>query len=386
MRTFNLLKYLSDRHTITLLTQRSEDVTDEEIQGLRDWVHELVVFPLPEAESGGNLASKLNRFQAFIQQGIPPNVRSRYSPDIQNWIDQAIDAKKFEVITCEHSVNEIYVRPEWQSVRRIVNIHSSVYGSCKNQLATGTSENWWRDRINLLLLRRYEQRYCAKFSAIVVTTAEDQQQLQALSPGKPVVVIPNGVDLVQFPYRSSDPGGHRLIFVGAMDSTHNIDAVRFFALDVMPKLRQRYPDITFSVVGARPTAEVLKLQECPGVLVTGRVESIATELHQATVCVVCLRTGFGIKNKTLEAMAAGVPVVGSDRGLEGLAVESEGVPLRALRANRVDEYIDAIVRLFEDGELRHQLSQRGRDLVETTFTWERAGQTYEQMLMQSGTA
>ncbi len=65
-------------------------------------------------------------------------------------------------------------------------------------------------------------------------------------------------------------------------------------------------------------------------------------IHQSTICVVPLRTGFGIKNKTLEAMAAGVPVVGSDRGLEGLAID---VPLRALRANQPTEYISAISQL-----------------------------------------
>jgi glycosyltransferase involved in cell wall biosynthesis len=106
------------------------------------------------------------------------------------------------------------------------------------------------------------------------------------------------------------------------------------------------------------------------------------QLHQATVCVVPLRTGFGIKNKTLEAMAAGVPVVGSDRGLEGLAVDQPNLPLRALRANHVDEYISAISRLFEDAALRDQFAQAGRALVESTYTWEQAGRAYEQVLMQ----
>jgi glycosyltransferase involved in cell wall biosynthesis len=80
-------------------------------------------------------------------------------------------------------------------------------------------------------------------------------------------------------------------------------------------------------------------------------------------------------------MAAGVPVVGSDRGLEGLAVEGEGVPLRALRANGVREYVDAIARLFEDAQLREELSKNGRSLVETEYTWESAGSRYEQVLI-----
>jgi polysaccharide biosynthesis protein PslH len=102
-------------------------------------------------------------------------------------------------------------------------------------------------------------------------------------------------------------------------------------------------------------------------------------LHRATVCVVPMRTGFGIKNKTLEAMAAGTPIVGSDRGLEGLAVDGAN-PLRALRANRIEEYCRAIGRLFEEPQLRQQLSREARSLVEREYTWEQAGWRYDQVI------
>jgi polysaccharide biosynthesis protein PslH len=106
-------------------------------------------------------------------------------------------------------------------------------------------------------------------------------------------------------------------------------------------------------------------------------------MHQATICVVPLRVGLGIKTKTLETMSAGTPIVASDRGLEGLAVDGAGVPLRALRANQVPEYVEAISRLFENPQLRQELSHNGRSLVQTEYTWESAGQRYEQVLLQS---
>ena len=83
-----------------------------------------------------------------------------------------------------------------------------------------------------------------------------------------------------------------------------------------------------------------------------------------------MRTGFGIKNKTLEAMAAGVPVVAGDRGLEKLEVDGAGVPLRALRANTKSEYVYAISKLFENAQLREQLSKNARSLIETQYKWE----------------
>jgi glycosyltransferase involved in cell wall biosynthesis len=126
---------------------------------------------------------------------------------------------------------------------------------------------------------------------------------------------------------------------------------------------------------------VQKLTKLKGVIVTGRVPSMTTYLHQATVAVIPLRTGFGMKFKTLESMAAGVPVVASDRGLEGLTVEGNNVPLAALRANSIEEYCTAVSSLFESAELREKLSRNARKLIEDNYTWQQAAAKYEQVLI-----
>jgi glycosyltransferase involved in cell wall biosynthesis len=385
VRTFNLLKYLSQHHRITLVTQREPDVTDVETANLQSSVDNLILFNRPSnSATSGGILKKIQRLTTFLQQGIPPSVLNRYSLEMQNWIDNFIESGKCDIITCEHSVNEIYVRPQFQKhLRTIVNVHSSVYGTCRNQLETGISENPLRDKINLPLLRRYEQRYCSKFSAIVVTTQEDKVQLQEFNPNVEITVIPNGVDLDSFPNRTIDPGGHRLVFIGAMDNLANIDAVCFFSNEVLPEIQKRYPDTTFDIVGSRPAPEIVALKEKPGITVTGRVPSMVEYLHRATVCVVPMRTGFGIKNKTLEAMASGIPVVGSNRGLEGLMVDNARIPLRALRANEPSEYVTAISQLFDNPQLRAELSNNARNLIETEFTWENAGKCYEEVCLFS---
>ena len=435
VRTFNLLQYLSLRHHVILGTVRSPDVTDAQIDALRQQVAELAVFPHPqtppqpplakgglrlhqETEEGflppplkkgedflppplnkggteggfSEIIGKFHRFGRFLLSGTPPNVLSSYSQTMQNWADELVTAGKCDAVTCEHSVNEIYVRPEWrQKVLTVANIHSSVWGTCREMLATGTSEKPLRDRLNLPLLARYEKRYCSKFSRIVATTSTDREQLlELLSPpvrvrGKqnffvPAIdVIPNGVDLVNFPYRSIDPGGHTLIFAGAMNNLPNIDAARFLSLHILPPLQQRYPDATLTLVGASPVPSVLALGKLPGIQVVGRVQRVAEYLHQAAVCVVPMRIGFGIKNKTLEAMAAGTPVVASDRGLEGLVVDGGPQPRRALRANKVHEYVEAITSLFENQQLRQDLSVSARSLVESQYTWDIIGRQYDRL-------
>ncbi|MEM1367603.1 MAG: glycosyltransferase family 4 protein [Cyanobacteria bacterium P01_H01_bin.15] len=379
-RTFNLLKTFAQNHKITLVTQRADDVSEADIEGLSEWVSELKVFPSP-AEASRSVWDKLPRQLDFWLNGTPPNVRYRYDPAIQAWLDSAIANGGFETITCEHSVNEIYVRPAWrEQVRTVINVHSSLYRTCQNQLATNTSENAFRDRLYLPLLEKYERRVTQKFSRVVVTTDEDETQMRTFAPTADVQLIPNGVALETFPCRTQDPGGHALVFVGGLDYFINIDAAVFLGAKILPKLQETYPDATLTLVGSKPAPQVQALAQNPSITVTGRVPTIVEYLHKATVAVIPMRTGFGMKFKTLESMAAGVPVVASDRGLEGLVVDDGSVSLRALRANTLEENVAQISRLFADAQLRAQLSAAGRDLIETHYTWETLGQQYEQAI------
>jgi polysaccharide biosynthesis protein PslH len=377
VRTFNLLKYLRYHHDVTLVSLRSPEVTDAEIVALRDQVAELVLFDRPPTPAAG-IVHKAARLGQFVITGRPAGVWASHSAEMQAWVDTAVRSGKYEVLTCEHSVNEVYVRSDFrQHLRTVVNIHSSVYGTCRQQLQTGTAEKPGRDRLNLPLLKRYEQGFCRKFQEIVVTTEDDRQQFQVFAPQANLTVIANGVDFSTFPVRQTDPGGQHLVLIGAMDNLANIDAATFLAQEILPAVRRRYPQTRLAIVGARPVPQVQALATIPGVTVTGAVPAMVDFLHPATVCVIPMRTGYGIKNKTLEAMAAGVPVVASDRGLEGLIVDN---PLRALRANTVAEYEAAIARLFDSLSLRVEISCSARRYIESEFTWEQAGHRYASVI------
>ena len=384
LRTFHLLQYLADRHQVTLLTQRDEEVTEEEIEILSNRVAKLVIFDAETAAEPVKLIDKAKRLGTFIQQGTPPKILDNYSEAIANWVKKAVADQKFDVITCEGSLDEIYIDPQWREELGVVlNLQFSEYGQYKQQLETKDSGNELKAQINLGWRKRYEQTYLEKFKAIVTLTPKDRRILQELVSESSITVIPNGVDLAKFPRRITNQGGQRIVFVGNMDRPVNIDAARFLALEIFPEIRSRYPEAALELVGAKPVDAVKELNKLPGVIVTGKVTSVVEYLHWATVCVIPIRQGFGLKNRTLEAMAAGVPVVGSDRALAGLEVDGAGVPLRAMRANMLEEYIYAIGRLFSEPKLREKLSENGRLLVEQEYTWDKLGQKYEQVLLKA---
>ena len=103
-----------------------------------------------------------------------------------------------------------------------------------------------------------------------------------------------------------------------MDYRPNIDAVTWFAKKVFPQLKKKVPDITFIIVGNRPSPRVKALSRTPGISVTGYVDDIRDYLSTATLCVVPLKIARGIQNKVLEAMAMGKTVVCTSQALEGI--------------------------------------------------------------------
>ena len=384
LRTFHLLEYLKTNHQVTLVTRRSSEVTEAGISALEKIVAELIIFDFDPQDLPSGLIDKAKRLGTFIQQKTPPDVLDAYCPEMAQWIEQAIDSGEFEILACEDNFDEIYVARHWhQELGVVLNLHFSEYGKYKQQLATGDSENELKDQINLGLRKRYEQHYLEKFNSIVTVNSKDKNIVRELEPESRVSVIPNGVDLKKFSRRISDRGGQRIVFVGNMDRAINIDAARFLALEVFTAIRDRYPEAVLELVGAKPTPEVLELKELPGVAVTGAVNNVLEYLHWATVCVLPIRQGYGLRNRTLEALASGVPVVASDRALAEFKVDGSTVPLRAMRANTLEEYIYAIGRLFSEPKLRQKLSENGRLFIESEYTWDRVGQKYERVLLDS---
>lgn len=377
-RTFNLLKNLSDRHQITLVAQHYQMAKDTHIETLREWVEDLVIFPHHQENGRRGIINRAKRLGKLLKEGTPKSVLSYYSPQMQEWIDQKVSEKAFDIITCEHSINETYIRLEWQTkVRTVVNIHGSIYGTCENYLERATTKKSIREQLNIPLLRRYEQNYCSKFSAVVTTTVEDKQQINALEIEKPITVIPNGIDRNFFPKRISDPGGYQLVYISHQEEVAVTEEVKFLCELVFPEIKKRYPQATLTLVGL---PDSLNNWKDSGIEVLSADVSLQKVLTYSTVCVLPTQVGLGMKFAPLQAMAIGVPIVGSDRALEGLNVDGATVNLAAMRANRLEEYIYAIGRLFQDTQLRQKLSHNARTLIEKNHDWRKITDQYEKVL------
>jgi sugar transferase (PEP-CTERM/EpsH1 system associated) len=183
----------------------------------------------------------------------------------------------------------------------------------------------WVYRRESRTMLAFERRVAATVDASVFVSAAEAELFRRLAPevSDRTTHVNNGVDLAFFSperdYANPYPAGHEVVvFTGAMDYWANVEAVTWFAREVLPLVRQRRPAASFYIVGARPPDSVRKLESIAGVHVTGTVADVRPYLAHALVAVAPLRIARGVQNKVLEAMAMARPVVATSAALEGI--------------------------------------------------------------------
>jgi glycosyltransferase involved in cell wall biosynthesis len=152
-----------------------------------------------------------------------------------------------------------------------------------------------------------------------------------------------------------------------MDYEPNVDAVLHFHRDIFPLVKRRLPSLRFHIVGRDPIGSVRRLTRDPQVTVTGPVPDVRPYLHSAAVMVAPFRLGRGIQNKILEAMAAGVPVVGTSLAFQGLhSIETAGVRI----ADRPEAFAGEMLDLIGNPSWHRECSEKSRRYVELHHRWD----------------
>jgi O-antigen biosynthesis protein len=213
--------------------------------------------------------------------------------------------------------------------------------------------------------------------SIVHSTAELEILSQELPSIRPhVFPLMLSVEKSVIPFS----GRRDIMFVGGFRHAPNVDAVQFFVSEVMPGLRKRMPGIRFYVIGSKAPPEIQALA-CEDVVVMGFVDKLKPILDQTRISVAPLRYGSGIKGKIGTALAAGLPVIATSIAVEGMGlVQGENV----LVADRADQFIEEIVKLYQSETLWNRLSENGLKFADHAWSGEAAWKVLSKILHDAG--
>jgi glycosyltransferase involved in cell wall biosynthesis len=232
-------------------------------------------------------------------------------------------------------------------------------------------------------LAAYEAWVAGQFDGLFVNAATDALALRAMAPRSAarIHVAANGVDpqlLSSKPASGPAPGGARLVFVGHLAYPPNIEAVLWFAQQVLPRILAQRPDATFEVVGGDAPAAILALAGKPGVRLHGYQPDTLPYLAAAAVSVCPVRTGAGRQNKLMEAFAYGLPAVATTLAAQGAEAE-DGKHL--LASDSPEGFAKAVLALLQRPALGRRLAKEAAALVKSKYDWARNARQLESVLV-----
>lgn len=212
-----------------------------------------------------------------------------------------------------------------------------------------------------------------KADVTIVVSPVERDVLKEMAPGARILLLSN----IHEPMPGGKPFAERegLVFIGGFEHPPNVDAVAWYAREVLPKLRERLPGVTTYLVGSKAPATVRALA-APDVVVTGYVPDVAPFFTGCRVSISPLRYGAGVKGKVNLAMSYGMPVVATSPSVEGMHLrDGEDV----LVADDAEAFATAVVRLYQDEVLWNRLAANGVANIRRHFSRERAAAALDEL-------
>jgi glycosyltransferase involved in cell wall biosynthesis len=300
-----------------------------------------------------------------VARGVPPLV-DRFA-GFGRELERALEGRRYDIGIVEH----FWCAPYWEQVAKVcgqtvLDLHNieSVLGERCAAVESGARA--WAHRVFSRASLKLERTWLPRFSEVLTASETDAERARAIALGARVTVYPNALPLAPLPARANEDA---IVFSGNMEYHPNISAVRFFRREVWPLLRERWPELVWRLVGKNPEAVRRFTSGDARIQVEGPVDDAIRELARARVAVVPVLAGSGTRLKILEAWAAGLPVVSTTLGAEGLGAR-DGESL--LLADSGPAFAEAVSRLLACIELRQRVGAAGRLLLEKEFSWETA--------------
>lgn len=354
---FNTLKYLSRQHTVSFACLTDLPISD--YGPLREYCAEIVVVERKE--------QTLRDLCTFLAGDCPFNAVKLHSQAFVVELQKLLSRRSVDLVQIEFSLMWRYaaIFTGIPCTLDAHNIEHRIIGqnriNCSNPLKKmlyaieerklkALEERAWRE-CNLCFTVSENER------AAIATTLGNDDKLIAMV----------GIDLSRFEFLPKQSVGLRLLFVGGLNYHPNLDSADYLLREIFPLIRASLPEVRLDIVGHELWRVEGLLPENSGVALHENVPEILPWFRGADLLVVPLRFGAGIRIKILEAMAAGLPVVTTSKGCEGLVVE-HGREL--LVADDQESFASEVVRLLGDHELRRALAENARNFVAEHYSWE----------------
>ncbi len=374
IRTLETLRQLKKRHTIHY-AGLNYPVHPEALERAHEYC--MRAYPIEHkvpAKFSLGFAAELVR---GLHSDWPVGIRRYRSEALERQVRELIRGEGFDCVVCDFLNASQNIPDLGAAVLFQHNVEAVIWRRQAERARNPVVKAYFRMQARKMY--DYERDACRRARSVIAVSEADAAQMWKEYGVERVSAVPTGVDIEYFSPQPADPAAD-LVFVGSMDWLPNVDGVTWFVREILPLIRKRRPDCTLAIVGRRPGRQIQDLAENDaGIRVTGTVADVRPFLWGARCSIVPLRIGGGTRLKIYESMAAGIPVISTAIGAEGLDVcPDQDIVI----ADQPGVFAERCIQLLGDRDEREQLAARGRELVRAKYSWEAVGRQFEELLQR----
>ncbi|MDO8639150.1 MAG: glycosyltransferase family 4 protein [Candidatus Daviesbacteria bacterium] len=373
IRSFNLIKQLSKKHQITLYSLIKYDEEKEYVKELEKYCEQVKIFERPQTPW---------TFSNILRTGLslyPFLVIRNFSEKEKKDVANILEREKFDIIHAE----TFYVCPHIPNTNiPIVLVDQTIEFQVYQHFVDDFKYFFLKPIlwIDVLKIKFWETHYWKKAARAIAVSASDANKMMKLVPGLKVSVIPNGAgeDLMEdVPIHFSKT----LLFMSNYDWMQNIEAARILVQEVFPRVLEQVPDAKLRIAGQH-TEKICDLASDNVEIIDLEIEDIKgvkKAYHESGILVAPLYGPGGTRLKILGAMAAKLPVVTTNIGIEGISAEN-GVS--ALYGESPKELAQLVITLLEDKDLYKKIALNARKLVEEKYSYQAISKKLDEVYME----
>lgn len=361
IRSYNLIKYLSRRHDITLACFTRDTNTPDQIAHMEQYCRKLIVFKRGKAWTLPNIIKTGFSLYPFL-------VMIYYTPEIRPRLKEEIATGSYDLIHAETS----YVMPYLPktSVPTVLVEQTIMSRVFAHQVSS--DHRWWIKPllwIDVAKIARWEKFFWRQADSLAAVSQEDADIIKKVVPAKDVAVIPNGVgdDFDRVSQRLHY--NHNIFYMGNYKWMQNWEAAQILATQVFPLVKQQIPTAKLSIVGQFPTDKLRSLIG-PGVeiieLADSDREGVVRSYQKSGLLIAPIYGPSGTRLKILAAMASMTPVVTTPIGAEGLGIK-DGESMMIGRTSR--ELADKSIEILKNRSLYQKIAENAKHIADSGFTW-----------------
>lgn len=361
-RWYNIVKFLSQDHEITLFSLIKDESERRYIPELEKYCKKVMVFMRPKSPW-----TVRNLFLAIFGY-YPLLVVRNWSPKERRAVKEELEKEKYDLIHAETFYVMPHIPPtDVPSIMVEQTIEYQVYKHYVDHEIPFFLRPFFM--IDVMKLRFWETYFWKKATLAVAVSEDDKRVMQYLVPGLKVDVIPNGVDTAHYKEKKVEKFSPSRVMYGVtnFEWLQNREAADLLIDEVWPKIHSKMKDVKLWIVGRMIPERIKKLaEEREDIIVTENIADARDAYMGATVMVAPIRGGGGTRLKALEAMAAGLPIVSTSTGVAGLGITS-GV--HAIISDTMGGLANETVKLLKDPVKLSKIGKAGQKFVEENFDW-----------------